>query len=378
MKVLVINAGSASVKFAVFENGEPVFDRNMGGASIEDLLAQVPGILKDGGYEGFDAVGHRIAHGSAHFRESCLIDDEVINAIEACVPLAPLHNPPNLAGIRMAQEHWPDAPQVAVFDTAFHQTMPEHSVIYAVPKEWRDRGVRHYGFHGTSHHYIMQRVAEELKTRPESLRIISCHLGSGASVCAIDKGLSVATSMGMTALGGPVMGTRSGDIDPGLCAFLHRTLGLTPDEVETRLYHDSGLKALAGTGDMREVEAKAAKGDKDAILALDVFAHSVRHYIGAYAVVMNGADVLAFTGGIGEHSAETRKRICAGLEFMGLYFDEKKNASVKLAGYEAPQIQTGNSKVKVIITKTREQWMIARDAERILGKTHRIKKEARA
>jgi acetate kinase len=173
--------------------------------------------------------------------------------------------------------------------------------------------------------------------------------------------------MGMSALGGPVMGTRSGDVDPALSAFIHRTLGLNPDEVEARLYHDSGLKALAGTGDMREIKAKAAKGDQDAQLALDVFAHSIRHYIGAYAAVMNGTDVLAFTGGIGEHSAETRKRICAGLEFMGLYFDEKKNAALKLSGYEAPQIQKDNSKVKVIVTKTREQWMIAQDVERVLN-----------
>lgn len=369
MRVLVINAGSASVKFGVFEDGEPVFDKNMDGADIEDFLAQIPDILKEDGYKDFDAIGHRIAHGGASFRESCLIDDDVIHAIEACVPLAPLHNPPNLAGILMAQKHWPGVPQIAVFDTAFHQTMPERAVIYAVPKEWRDQGVRHYGFHGTSHQYVMQRVAEELRTPPESLRIISCHLGGGASVCAIDRGCSVATSMGMSALGGPVMGTRSGDIDPGLCAFLHRTMGLTPEEVEHRLYHNSGLKALAGTGDMRDIEKKAARDDKNAQLALDVFSHSVRHYIGAYAAVMNGADVLAFTGGIGEHSAVIRKRICTGLEFMGLHFDEGKNAAVKLESYEAPQIQQDNSQVKVIVTKTREQWMIAQNVERILNKT---------
>jgi len=379
MRILVINAGSSSVKTGIFAGGEELFTQTLDGSDdIEHLLMKVPAILKKNGYEDFDAVGHRIAHGGASFRGSCLIDDGVISAIEACVPLAPLHNPPNLAGIRMAQRQWPDAPQIAVFDTAFHQTMPDNAVIYAVPKEWRDMGVRHYGFHGPSHHYIMRRVAEELETSPESLRIISCHLGGGASVCAIDKGRSVATSMGMSALGGPIMGTRSGDIDPGLCAFLHRTMGLTPEEVENRLYHDSGLKALAGTGDMREIEAKAANGDKGAILALDLFAHSVRHYIGAYAAVMNGADVLAFTGGIGEHSTEVRKRICARLEFMELRFDEKKNAALELTGYEAPQIQKDNSKVKVIVTKTREQWMIAQDVERILSKTHRIKKEARA
>jgi len=369
MRVLVINAGSASVKLGVFENSEPIFDKNMDGADIEDLLAEIPGILKENSHEDIDAVGHRIAHGGESFRDSCIIDDVVIRAIEACAPLAPLHNPPNLAGILMARKHWPGVPQIAVFDTAFHQTMPDHAVIYAVPKEWREQGVRHYGFHGTSHQYIMRRVAEELRTPLESLRIISCHLGGGASVCAIDKGRSVATSMGMSALGGPVMGTRSGDIDPGLCAFLHRTMGLTPEGIEHHLYHDSGLKALAGTGDMREIEAKAVNGDKDAILALNVFAHSIRHYIGAYAAVMNGADVLAFTGGIGENSAVIRERVCTGLEFMGLRFDENKNAALKLESYESPQIQKENSQVKVIVTKTREQWMIAQDVEHVLGKT---------
>lgn len=368
MRVLVINAGSASVKFAVFENGEGEFCKTLErSGTIEDLLAQIPGILKENNYEDFDAIGHRIAHGGVSFRDSCLIDNNVISAIESCVPLAPLHNPPNLAGICMSQKEWPDAPQIAVFDTAFHQTMPEQAVIYAVPKEWRDRGVRHYGFHGTSHHYIMRRVAEELKTTPESLRIISCHLGGGASVCAIDRGRSVDTSMGMSALGGPVMGTRSGDIDPALCAFLYRTMELMPEEVENRLYHDSGLKALAGTGDMQEIEEKAAKGNKNAQLAIDVFAYSIRRYIGAYAAVMSGTDVLAFTGGIGEHSAVIRRHICTGLEFMGLYFDENKNTAVKLESYEAPQIQKDGSRVKVIVTQTSEQWMIAQDVEHILS-----------
>ena len=379
MRVLVINAGSSSVKLGVFDNGDHLFDRTLDGSDdIKSLLSKAPSILKENSYENFDAIGHRIAHGGESFRDACIIDDAVIRAIEACVPLAPLHNPPNLAGICLAQKQWPGIPQVAVFDTAFHQTMPDHAVIYAVPQDWRDRGVRHYGFHGTSHKYIMRRVAEELKMPPESLRIISCHLGNGASVCAIDQGRSVDTSMGMTALGGPVMGTRSGDVDPGLCAYLHRTMGLTPDEVEHRLYHDSGLKALAGTNDMRDIGERAAQGNKAAQLALDVFSYSIRRYIGAYAAVMNGADVLAFTGGIGEHSAVIRERICAGLEFMGLHFDEKKNADVKLTEYEAPQIQKDNSKVKVIVTQTREQWMIAQDVERIIGTGYeKQKKEAR-
>lgn len=378
MRILVINAGSSSVKFGVFDNGEHVFKHSLDKLeNIETALQKIPGILTENGYENFDAVGHRIAHGGAGFLESHVIDSKVISAIESCVPLAPLHNPPNLAGIRMAQKHWPDAPQVAVFDTAFHQTMPERALTYAVQQDWRNLGLRRYGFHGTSHKYVMQRAAEELGQAPEELRIISCHLGNGASICAINQGVSVDTSMGMTALEGLVMGTRSGDVDPGLFAFLYRTQGLTPDQIEKRLYSDSGLKALAETNDMRVIEQKAAEGDEKARLALDVYAYRVRKYIGAYAAVMNGADVLAFTGGIGEHSATTRSLICAGLDFMGLDLDEGKNKAVVLKAYEAPQIQKDSAQTKIIVTQTREQWMIARETEQILSKSHTgFKKEA--
>jgi len=367
MRVLVINAGSSSVKFGVFDDGNHIFKHSLDGLDhIEAALEKIPGILAENGYEDFDAIGHRIAHGGEAFLEACLIDSQVISAIESCVPLAPLHNPPNLAGIRIAQQNWPDVPQVAVFDTAFHQTMPQKAVTYAVPQEWRDLGLRRYGFHGTSHKYIMQRAAEELSKSPEELKIISCHLGNGASMCAIERGASVDTSMGMTALEGLVMGTRSGDVDPGLFAFLYRTQGLTPDQIEKSLYSDSGLKALAGTNDMRVLEEQAADGDEKAQLALDVYAYRVRKYIGAYAAAMDGTDVLAFTGGIGEHSASMRKNICEGLDFMGLDFDDDRNAAVKLEAYEAPQIQKDTSQVKVIVTQTREQWMIAKEAEDIL------------
>lgn len=370
MRVLIINAGSSSVKFGVFDGGEHTYKHSLDGLEkIEDALARIPGILKESGYENFDAIGHRIAHGGAAFLDACIINSEVVSAIENCVPLAPLHNPPNLAGIRITQQIWPDVPQVAVFDTAFHQTMPQKAVTYAVPQEWRDLGLRRYGFHGTSHKYVMQRVAEELGEAPEDLRVISCHLGNGASICAIDRGVSVDTSMGMTALEGLVMGTRSGDVDPGLFAFLYRTQGLLPDQIEKNLYSDSGLKALAGTNDMRVLEGQAAEGNEKAQLALDVYAYRARKYIGAYAAAMGGADVLAFTGGIGEHSAVMRQRICEGLEFMGLHFDEEKNAAIKLKDFEAPQIQTEKSQVKVIVTQTREQWMIAKESENILRKT---------
>ncbi|HIL29006.1 MAG TPA: acetate/propionate family kinase, partial [Micavibrio sp.] len=230
---------------------------------------------------------------------------------------------------------------------------------------------------GTSHKYVMQRSAEELSKMPEDLRIISCHLGNGASICAIERGMSVDTSMGMTALEGLVMGTRSGDVDPGLFSFLYCTKGLTPDQIEKSLYSESGLKALAGSNDMRVIEDKAADGDKKAQLAIDIYAYRARKYIGSYAATMGGVDVLAFTGGIGEHSAAMRTRICVGLDFMGLDFDEKKNAAVKLEGFEAPQIQKDNAKVKVIVTQTREQWMIARETEQLLDtKRSELKKEA--
>lgn len=365
MRILIVNAGSSSVKFGIFDDGEHVFKYSLDGLEhIEPALEKIPGILKENGYEDFDAVGHRIAHGGDVFLEPCLIDSKVISAIESCVPLAPLHNPPNLAGIRIAQKTWPDLPQVAVFDTAFHQTMPQKATTYAVPLEWREAGFRRYGFHGTSHKYIMMRVSEEIGTKCQDLNIISCHLGNGASICAIKKGVSVDTSMGMTALEGLVMGTRSGDIDPGLFAFLYRTKGLLPDQVEKRLYSDSGLRALSHLGnDMRIIIQNAREGDEDAAMAIDIYAYRIRKYIGAYAAALGRVDILTFAGGIGENSAEIRERVCDGLEFMNLHFDKLRNSAVKLKAYEAPQIHKEKSRIKVFVTKTREQWMIAKEAE---------------
>jgi len=371
-RVLTINAGSSSVKFAVFDTSantqlfKSAIERV---ASLEDAVRSIPALLKAQGIAALDAVGHRVAHGGARFRDACVIDVGVIEAIEAFVPLAPMHNPAALAAIRAAAEAWPGVPQVAVFDTAFHQTIPARAATYAVPQRWRDAGVRRYGFHGTSHKYVMLRVAEELKTPATELRIISCHLGNGASVCAIERGASIDTSMGMTALEGLVMGTRSGDVDPGLFAHLERTLGLSVAEIEGALYRESGLAALSGAGsDMRDIEKRAAEGDRNAQLAIQVYAYRVRRYLGAYAAAMSGVDVIAFTGGIGENSASMRRRICSGLEFLGLAFDDDRNAGVRLSGSEAPQIQRDTSRVRVIVTQTREQWMIAREAARILAR----------
>lgn len=377
-RVLVINAGSSSVKFGVFDaaTNRQLFKAEVEGAdSIEDAIGKIPALLKTKGIAALHAVGHRVAHGGAKFRDACVIDPGVIKGIEECVPLAPLHNPPALAGIKMAGDAWPGVPQVAVFDTAFHQTIPERAATYAVPQSWRETGLRRYGFHGTSHKYVMLRVAEELKIPATELRIISCHLGNGASICAIERGTSVETSMGMTPLEGLVMGTRSGDVDPGIFAYLHRTLGLSVSHIEQALYRESGLAALSGLGnDMRDIEKRAAEGDKKAQLAIQVYAHRVRKYIGAYAAAMSGVDVIAFTGGIGENSASMRRRVCSGFEFLGLAIDDDRNEVVRLTGSEAPQIQRENSRVRLMVTQSREQWMIAQEAARVLA----LKKKAPA
>lgn len=370
-RVLTINAGSSSVKYSVFDtnaNTQLWHSEVERVASVEDAVRGIPALLEAQGITELGAVGHRVAHGGIKFRDPQIINAAVIKDIEECVPLAPLHNPPALAGIHTATEAWPDVKQVAVFDTAFHQTIPERATTYAVPEEWRETGLRRYGFHGTSHKYVMMRVAEELKTPATALRIISCHLGNGASVCAIERGASVDNSMGMTALEGLVMGTRSGDVDPGIFLYLKRTLGLSVEQIEDALYKESGLAALSGLGnDMRDIEKQAAEGNKKAQLAIQVYAYRARKYIGAYAAVMGGVDVIAFTGGIGENSASMRKRICERLDYLGLDFDEDKNVNVKLTDSEAPQIQADNSRVRVIVTQTREQWMIAQETARILS-----------
>lgn len=371
-RILILNVGSSSVKFSVFDMTAqtPRFRQELqsGLDGFEATLARIPAALAEAGETQVDAIGHRVAHGGERFRDATLIDDDVVAAIEAFSPLAPLHNPPALCGIRMARTCWPKAPQFAVFDTAFHGSIPPCAHTCAVPETWRKAGLRRYGFHGTSHKYVMERVAQELNASARDLRIISCHLGNGASVCAIDRGVSVDTSMGMTALEGLVMGSRSGDVDPGIFGYLQRTMGLSIDQIESALYREDGLAALSGLGhDMRRIEAAAAAADPNAQLALNVFAYRARKYIGAYAAAMGGFDVLAFTGGIGENSASMRQRICDRLEFLGLYLDEDKNSSLQLADFAALQIQQANSRVRVLVTKTREQWMIAKEVRRYLS-----------
>lgn len=389
MRILVFNAGSSSLKFGLFDDDQQVLKgtynrfgaegchavlsgiggRSAGPAPYIDLaaaIAAVPGVLAGRGLTGIAAVGHRLVHGGPDFAGPVRIDDGLVARIAELTPLAPLHNPAMLEGLRLARRLWPDLPQVAVFDTSFHLTNPARATTYAVPARWRAAGLRRFGFHGSSHKYVAERTAEALGQTPADLRIISLHLGNGASACAIQYGRSIDSSMGMTPLEGLVMGTRSGDIDPGAFGFLHRQLGLDIPAIEAALYADSGLKALAGSADMRDVEDRAAAGNADAQLAINLYAYRARKYVGAYAAAMGGVDAVVFTGGIGENSASMRRRICDGLAFMGLMLDDDLNRSPDLSDRAAPQIQAHGSRVAVLVTETAEQLMIAREVRRLL------------
>ena len=391
MRILVFNAGSSSLKFGVFDisHGAELaqmqqcfkgsFDRfGAGGceyrsgleadtiahAPFTDLAGAtraVPDYLAQAGISGIEAVGHRIAHGGAEFVQATELTPEVLNKIRALTPLAPLHNPANLQAVEVARAVWPELPQWAVFDTSFHLTNPARAVTYAVPKAWRKAGLRRFGFHGTSHKYVALRAAEELGQDEKELRLISLHLGNGASACAVAHGQSIDSSMGMTPLEGLVMGTRSGDVDPGLFGYLSRQMDLSIQQIEEALYRESGLLGLTGSSDMRDVEDRAATGDADAQLAINIYAYRARKYIGAYAAAMGGLDALIFTGGIGENSPSMRRRICDGLEFMGLKLDHDRNLAVDLSARAAPQIQAYGARVNVLVTETAEQSMIARE-----------------
>jgi len=387
VKILVLNCGSSSLKVGVFQIAEKAtvifkatYEKFEAGTcsykitsgdvaeaghapfgTIAAVLAALPQTLDGYGVAKLEAVGHRIVHGGAKFQTTAVLDDVTIAAIDALTPLAPLHNPANLLAVRIAKEVWPNLPQVAVFDTAFHATNRPRATTYAVPKVWRDAGLRRFGFHGTSHKYVALRAAEEIGEPLRDLQIVSVHLGNGASVCAVNRGESIDTSMGMTPLEGLVMGTRSGDVDPGLFGFLSRQLGLSIPEIEDALYSQSGLLGLTGSSDMRVVEQRASEGDAEAQLAIELFAYRARKYIGAYAAAMGGLDAVVFTGGIGENSPSMRRRICDGLEFMGLRLDHDRNQCIDLENHAAPQIQAYGARVRVIVTETAEQLMIARE-----------------
>ncbi len=370
MNIFVINCGSSSVKYQVVDtdSGRALAkgsvqrigdDGRDHGAAIKDILDELSALT-------IDAVGHRVVHGGESFHDSCAITDEVVSAIEACIPLAPLHNPANLAGIRAAREMLGDRLHVAVFDTAFHARMPRRARTYAIdPTLASEHGIRRYGFHGTSHAYVAQRAAEFLDRPLDTLRLVTCHLGNGASACAIEYGHSVETSMGMTPLEGLVMGTRSGDLDPGIVLTLARAKGI--DEVDRLLNRESGLAGLSGHGnDLRDIQAKAAEGDDRARLAISVFAHRVRKYIGAYAAVMGGVDAVIMTGGIGQHSASMRRRILQRLEFMGLHVNEDQNLDADVSDDKAVcDIASASSRVRALVIATNEELRIAQATAKI-------------
>ena len=312
-----------------------------------------------------DAVGHRMVHGGEKFNKSVLLDDEVLKTFEECSDLAPLHNPANLKGVKAVSELMPGLPQVGVFDTAFHQTMPAHSYLYAIPYElYKKYGVRRYGFHGTSHRYVSQRVCDYLGVKYEDKRIITCHIGNGGSVAAVQNGKCVDTSMGLTPLEGLMMGTRSGDIDAGAVTFLEKKLGLDADGMSNLLNKKSGVLGITGiSSDMREIDDAVAAGNEMAKIALDMYNYRIKKYVGAYAAAMGGCDIIVFTAGVGENQYQMREAVCSGMEYMGVKLDVEKNKTIR--GEEAV-ISTPDSKVTVCVIPTDEELMIATDTMNLL------------
>ncbi|MDR1729793.1 MAG: acetate kinase [Prevotellaceae bacterium] len=398
MKILVLNCGSSSVKYKlidmpsanVLEQGgleklglKDSFLKHSKGegekkiiqkeiaehtAGIEFILQVLtdPGSGVLNSLSEIDAVGHRVVHGGEKFNSSVRITNEVIAQIEECIPLAPLHNQANLKGIRAIEKLMPEVPQVAVFDTAFHQTMPQEAFMYALPYEfYEEKGVRRYGFHGTSHHYVSQKAFETLNIKPEGSRIITCHIGNGGSITAVKDGKSIDTSMGMTPLEGLVMGTRVGDIDAGTITYLMKECKYDADQISEILNKKSGLLGISGvSSDMRDVQGKIAEGNKRAELAVEMFQYRVKKYIGSYIAALGGLDVLVFTGGIGENNAKIRELICENMEYFGIRID--KNINAETIG-EQRILSPEGAKVTVIVIPTDEELMIASDTQRILG-----------
>ena len=338
-------------------------------ADHEQALEAVLGAFRDAGPDLYKlrltAVGHRVVHGGSEFTQATVIDDAVLAKIKEMNPLAPLHNPANITGIESARRAFPDVPQVAVFDTAFHQTLPAAAYTYAVPSEWRERyAVRRYGFHGTSHEYVSRRAAAFLGRPAADTNVIVLHLGNGASVSAVEGGRSVETSMGLTPLEGLVMGTRSGDIDPAIPAYLHRVAGLDSAAVEQALNKDGGLLGLAGSNDLRDVNRQADGGDSAAQLAIDVYCHRIRKYVGAYYAVLGRVDAIVFTAGVGENDVRTRARSLAGLERLGIAVDAARNES----GERGERfISPEGAEVAVLVVPTDEEVEIARQALAVVG-----------
>jgi acetate kinase len=401
-KILVINSGSSSLKYTFFDtvnesntargqverigiNGTRLVHRGPHGevkrelpqgsygdafaAMLSELSAPGTGLIRDA--SDISVVGHRVVHGGERFCEAVIVDDKVLKELEALNPLAPLHNPVNIAGIREAMKVFSAVQHVAVFDTAFHHTLPSYAYLYGLPYEYYEKNhVRRYGFHGSSHSYVALRAAQHLQRRVNELEIITCHLGNGASLCAVDHGRSVDTSMGFTPAEGLIMGTRCGDLDPGAIAYLHRQTGLDNNQVDELLNKRSGLLGLSGiSGDMREVESAADAGDVRALVAIKAFCYRIRKYIGAYQAAMGGLDVLVFTGGIGQGSAGVRSLALQGLECMGIRLDESRNRQAR--GFdEVCRISTDDSRVTVLVVPTDEERMIARETLRTLSRSY--------
>ncbi|MFI6160960.1 acetate kinase [Micromonospora haikouensis] len=372
-RVLVLNCGSSSVKYRLYDGDEVlakgtverVGEPGGGPADHETAVREILDRLGPDGLAGLTAVGHRVVHGGRRFTEPVLIDDAVFAAIEELVPLAPLHNPANLAGIRVAREALPGVPQVAVFDTAFHHTLPEAAATYAIDRDTaRRHDIRRYGFHGTSHAYVSRRTAELLGRPYDELNTITLHLGNGASACAVQGGRSVATSMGMSPLEGLVMGTRSGDLDPTIVFHLRREAGMGVDEIDDLLNHRSGLLGLAGVNDMREVLARRAAGEPAAALAFDVYTRRITGYVGAYYALLGRVDAVTFTAGVGEHAAPVRAAALAGLERLGIAVDPAHND-----GTGDRVISPAGAEVAVCVVGTDEEREIAREARAVAEAT---------
>ncbi|MDE5772858.1 MAG: acetate kinase [Muribaculaceae bacterium] len=398
MKILVLNCGSSSVKYKLINSDDKAvlaeggvekiglpdsflkFKRPDGSKGVievsmpdaKEAVRQVLNLLTDPtegvikSYDEIDAVGHRVVHGMDKFSKSVLITPEVIAKVKECYPVAPLHNPANITGIEAVSDILPDVPQVGVFDTAFHQTMPAKAFMYALPYEAYEKyGVRRYGFHGTSHRYVSRRACEFLGVPYDKQRIITCHIGNGASITAIKDGVSVDTSMGLTPTEGLMMGTRVGDVDPGALVYLMKQEGLDADGLSNLIQKRSGVAGVSEiSSDMRDIEDAVARGEEKAILALDMYEYRILKYIGAYTAVLGGVDIIVFTGGVGENQLSTREKICKQLAFLGVTFNAEAN---KARGKEV-EISGADSKVKVVVIPTDEELMIARDTAEIVEK----------
>ena len=397
MKILVLNCGSSSIKYALYNMDDKSVMTSGGAERVglegafvkvkmpdgtkKQIMHDIPehtegvkfifslltdpeiGVIKS--LDEIDAVGHRMVHGGEKFNKSVVINDEVLKTFKECIDLAPLHNPANLKGVEAVSELMPGLPQVGVFDTAFHQTMPAHSYLYAIPYDlYKQYGVRRYGFHGTSHRYVSQRVCDFLGVKYEDKKIITCHIGNGGSIAAVENGRCVDTSMGLTPLEGLMMGTRSGDIDAGAVTFLQKKLGLDADGMSDLLNKKSGILGVTGiSSDMREIEDAIEHGNERAKMGLDMYNYRIKKYIGAYAAAMGGCDIIVFTAGVGENQYSTREAACEGLEYMGVKLDVEKNKTIR--GEEAV-ISTPDSKVTVCVIPTDEELMIATDTTNLL------------